>query len=219
MANILTRLGAFRNKAVSHSIQTDSGPQEFRFYPPRMRMLLSGRMRQIIDPISSALAVLFGDRSQDVTRQQEVEPGGKVTTFVQGLSSEIIELRERRRSEAIQGALSVLLNDDTRYQLGELLADSLRDEFAEKESDRVREVRQFMDEIDLPTLVQFVQGYFKALAPVLDASGNSILSDLRGTVKREVARALGKTEAGENAPDVPSDNVIPMPTQDEPSEL
>lgn len=199
MANIITRLGAFRNKAIVHTVDSPEGPQDFRFYPPRMRMLISGRMKEIIEPLTSAMAVLFSSTGQDASRQQEVESDGRVTTFVQGLSPEVIELRERKRREAIERAMGVLLNDSTRYQIGELLADSMRDEFSDKESERAKEARQFMDEVDFPTIVSLIRGYLKALAPILDASGNSILSGLQETVKREVARAVRKTEAGEDA--------------------
>lgn len=202
MSKILARIGAFRNKAVVQSIETESGPQDFRFYPPRMRMLLSGRMREIVEPITQALGTLFAKTSQDASRQQEVSADGKVTTFVQGLNPEVIALRETQRSEALARALRAVLEDNTRYQIGELLADSLREDFSENEGERAKEARKFMDEMDLPTLIEFVKGYFKALAPVLDKSGNSMFSNLQGLVKREVERALGKdseTEVGDEA--------------------
>ena len=208
MTNILQRLGAFRNKAITHTIETDEGMVEFKFYPPRMRMMISGQMRKIIEPITKAMGVLFSNNGQDASRQQEVDENGNVSTFVQGLNPEVIELRERKRSEAISEALSVLLDDNTRYQIGALLADSLRDDFPENEAERAKDVRVFMDALDLPTMVAFLKGYFKALAPVLDKSGNSILSGLQETVKREVSRVLGKTEAGEG--DVNGTEVQPM---------
>tara|TARA_R110002096_G_scaffold77443_2_gene182352 strand:- start:873 stop:1568 length:696 start_codon:yes stop_codon:yes gene_type:complete len=197
MTNILKRLGAFRNKAITHIVDTEAGPTEFKFYPPRMRMMISGQMRTIIDPISRAMGVIFSNKGQDVSRQQEVSEDGLVTTFVQGLNPAVIEIRERKRSEAIGDALGVLLNDDTRYHIGALLADSMRDDFSENEAERAKEVRVFMDEIDLPTMIELLKGYFKALAPVLDKSGNSILSNLQKSVKREVSRALNGTEEGE----------------------
>jgi hypothetical protein len=215
MANILQRLGAFRNKAIAHPIDTDTGPVEFKFYPPRMRMLLSGRLREIIDPISSAVAALFDDRSADASRQQEVAEGGTVTTFVQALNPDVIQLRQKQKEEAISKAMKALLADNTRYQIGELLADSLREEFSENEAQRAQEARQFMDELDLPTLLQFLKGYFKALAPILNPSGKSILSGLPEMVKREVGKALGKTQAGEStSPEVdgPTIGIIPHPS-------
>lgn len=215
MANILQRLGAFRNKAVRHTIDTDSGPVEFKFYPPRMRMLLSGRLREIMEPLTGALTSLFSSKAADASRQQEVDADGKVTTFVQALNPEVIEVRERKRREAITEAFKAILADNTRYQIGELLADSLRDDFPADESQRALQVREFMDELDLPTLVQFLKGYFKALAPVLDSSGNSILSGLPGLVKREVAKALGKAQDGEVVAQ-PVADIIPMrPTPDQ----
>lgn len=198
MSTILQKLGAFRNKAITHSIDTDNGPQEFRFYPPRMRMMLSGRMREILEPITKAMTVLFSDRSGDASRQQEVSEDGAVTTYVQGLNPEVIKVREEKRQEAVSVAVKALLNDNTRYQIGELLADSMRDDFAKDEGKRAQEVREFMDEVDLPTMISLMAGYFKALAPVLDKSGNSIFSGLQESVKREVSKALGKTQGGES---------------------
>lgn len=200
MASILQRLGAFRNKAISHTVDSDNGPQEFRFYPPRMRVLISGRMREIVEPITRALSTIFSKNDQDASRQQEVSQDGTVTTFVQGLNPEVIAVRDKQRGAAIRDALASLLDDKTRYHVGELLADSLRDEFSTDEAQRARQVREFMDEVDLPTLAEMLKGYFKALAPVLDASGNSILSDLRNVVKREVGRATGR--AGESDEDL-----------------
>lgn len=199
---ILSRLGAFRNKAITHSIETpDGGMQEFKFYPPRMRMLVSGRMREIMDPLSQAVNALFVDRNTDSSRQQEVQADGAVTTYVQGVPPEVLELRAKQRSEAIKSALTALLADDTRYQVGLLLADSMRDDFSSNEGERAKESRAMMDEIDVPTLIELVKGYFKALAPVLDKSGNSIFSNLKNTVKTEVARALGQDEEGEASAD------------------
>jgi hypothetical protein len=215
MANILQRLGAFRNKAITHSIETDNGLQEFRFYPPRMRMLLSGRMREILEPITQAMSVLFSDRSGDASRQQEVEVDGRVTTYVQGLNPEVIALRQEKRAAAVKDAMAAILNDNTRYQLGELLADSMRDDFSSDEGTRAQEVRQFMDEVDLPTIFGLMQGYFEALKPVLDKSGNSIFSGLQETVSREVKKALsGVAQDGDDGAE--ENNVLPMQeTRDE----
>ena len=218
MAKILQRLGAFRNKAITHSVDSDNGPQEFKFYPPRMRMLLSGRMREILEPLSQAASTIFSDTSQDVSRQQEVETDGRVTTFVQGINPDVIALRAEKRAQAIKDALAALLDDNTRWQLGELLADSLRDDFPEDAGQRAVESKAFMDEIDLPTLGQFIQGYFKALKPILDKSGNSIFSSLQETVTREVKKALGATQAGdENLDDLDESNVIPMEKTETPT--
>jgi hypothetical protein len=218
MTNILKRLGAFRNKAITHIIDTETGPTEFKFYPPRMRMMISGQMRTIIEPISKAMGVIFSNKSQDASRQQEIAEDGVVTTFVQGLNPEVIEIRERKRSEAISDALGVLLNDSTRYQVGALLADSMRDDFSDNEAERAKEVRAFMDEIDLPVMIDLLKGYFKALAPVLDKSGNSILSNLQKSVSREVSRALNGTEEGEVNADGLINAVTPsdVPTMPEP---
>ncbi len=204
MANILQRLGAFRNKAITHTVDSDNGPLEFKFYPPRMRMLLSGRMHEILEPLCAAASTIFSDTSRDVSRQQEVDKDGLVTTFVQALNPEVIALRAEKRVTALKDALAAIVDDATRYQIGELLADSLRDDFSDDELERRKEVRKFMDEIDLPTLSQFMSGYFKALKPILDKSGNSIFSDLRETVAREVKKALGATQAGdENLDEAP----------------
>lgn len=228
MGNLIERLGAFRNKAVEHVITNDDGEElTLKFYPPRMRMLISGNMRSIIEPITQSISTLFEPTNQDASRQQTVEKDGTVETFVQGLNPEIVKVRSEKREAAIAKALGVLLEDDTRYQIGMLLADSLRDDFPQNEAERAKAARQFMDEVTTVDLVSMVIGYLKALAPVLNKEGKSIFSDLQGKVMSMVERHLAGTQVGarvegrdgeesllniDEGQETEPDNVHPMPT-------
>ena len=189
--SILTKLGAFAKKAVTVEI----GGQTWNFYPPRMRTVLNGGMGKLIQPLAAAVQTLFASTEEDNARQFERDENGTVrSTYVQGVPAETIKLRAEQKQAALQRVIDMIFNDETRYQFAMLLADSLRDDFDTDERKRATEARKFIDELELPQLYEFLRAYLRAVSPLLDAQGNSMLSGLHERIKAEVERQLGQVE-------------------------
>lgn len=186
MSNILGKISAFIPKY--HT--ADICGVEFKFYSPRMKTLMSGAIAQVVKPIFSALSVLFSDKDQDVTRSWERTPDGSQASFTQAASAETISLRAAQVKEALDTVVGLIFSDETRYQLGLLLADSLRDDFSSKESDRALESRHFVDALTPEQFGLMCMAYFKVLMPLMDDSGNSALSAIAKRLKEEVGRRM-----------------------------
>jgi hypothetical protein len=213
--NILARLGAFRKKFITHKISDGEAEHEFRFYAPRFGSIATGRTRELVEPlIQSATAIWTGGRSATQTQQIKYGDDGRpLEAMVMSQDEDTMRAVEEQRRAAISDAFGVLFSDTHRHLLGELLADSLRDDFparTDPEFDAI--VKKFMDDTDFGLMVQFITGYFKALLPFMDSAGNLIPSGLRELV----AKAAGdQVEGGEESsvPQIPKLVTTPTPTE------
>lgn len=190
---ILSRLGAFKKKFVVHIINDGEAKHEFKFYPPRFRNIANGRTRNILEPIIQAVTVLMTGGNDGKTQHILYNDMGQATeASTMGQEPDVLKAIEVRRRQAISDALGILLNEETTAYIGELLADSLRDEFpAPDHQDYDGVVKQFMDDVTTDVMIQFLMGYFKALMPFMDSEGNSTRSGLLEKAKQ----LLGQTGA------------------------
>ena len=192
---ILNRLGAFKKKFVVHTIRDGDAEHEFKFYPPRFRNIANGRTRDLLEPIIQAATALMG--GGDAGKSQHIlynDDGQPTEASTMGQEPEVLKLLEARKRQAVSDAMGVLFNENTTDYIGELLADSLRDEFpAPSHQDYASTVKQFMDEVTTDVMIQFLIGYFKALAPFMDSEGKSTRSGLLEKAKQ----LLGRAGAGE----------------------
>lgn len=203
---ILNRLGAFKKKCVVHTIRDGETEHEFKFYPPRFRNIANGRTRNILEPMVQAVTVLMSGGNDGKTQHIIYgENGQAVEASTMGQEPEVLKAVELRKRNAISDALGVLLNENTTAYIGELLADSLRDEFpAPSHQDYEGVVKQFMDEVTADVMIQFMMGYFKALVPFMDSEGNSTRSGLLEKAKQ----LLGQTGAAKVVAEVAAEQGV-----------
>jgi hypothetical protein len=185
MSNLLKKLGALRKKATPHTIMGT----EFHFYPVRVARVVSGEMKMLIEPITRAASVMFDNSARDVQITEEVT-SDVVVRQSNAISPELAQFRAKRRDKAIDEAMSILLRDETRYAIGRLILDSLRDDHPNKNpSDE--EVAEFVDapEMDIPVFIEFIKGFLKANTAMFGDLGNS----LRGIVKQKMEEVLQRS--------------------------
>jgi hypothetical protein len=183
MSNLLKKLGALRKKATPRTIMGT----EFNFYPVRIARVVSGEMKTLIEPITRAASVLFDNSANDVQITEEVTPDGTVARQHNAISPELAQFRSKRRDKAINDAMSILLRDETRYALGRLIMDSLRDDHPNKNPSE-EEVAEFVDadQMDIPVFIEFIKGFLNANTAMFGDLGNSI----REIVKQKTEEIL-----------------------------
>lgn len=186
MSNLLKKMGALRKKATPHTIQG----VEFNFYPVRVARVVSGEMKTLVEPITRAASVMFDSSARDVQITEEVTPDGMVVRQHNAISPELAQFRAKRRDKVIDEAMGILLRDETRYALGRLIMDSLRDDHPNKNPSE-EEVAEFVDAdaMDIPVFIEFIKGFLKANTAMFGDLGNS----LRGIVKQKMEEALQRS--------------------------
>lgn len=180
---ILEKLGALRKKTTPRIIDD----VEFNFYPVRIKRILTGTTREILEPISEALQVIMRPRNADEKILEEQCIDGTVARAREPISLEMAQFRAQERQQAMQAAMKALFADDTRYKLARLIMDSLRDDCPAEPSDA--EVRDFVDapSMDITVFVEFVKGFMAANTAIFGDLGNLIRERINQAVERMTA--------------------------------
>ena len=167
---ILNKLGALRKKSTVREI----GGQSFSFYPVRVGRIITGEMRAIVTPVSSAFSVLMAAKAQDYEVLEEVLPDGTVARAQKPVSPEMAAYRADKREKTVADATKVLFADDTRLLIGRLLMDSLRDDCPSDPSDA--QIKQFIDAdtMDIHTFSEFIRGMMAANTSVFGDLGKMV---------------------------------------------
>lgn len=217
MSGILKKLSVFKPKHVTHIIND----VEFKFYPVRVKAIVSGEMRKVLSPIVEVVQSVMGGPAANVNESFREVTTESSTEIIKGVSVETLSFMEKFRSDTRERALGVFTSDETRYQIGSILGNSLRDDFPSPKAPEFEDtVKEFMDSdnMDLPTFIGFVIGFLKANASVLGISGegdlgNRVMSLVKAAFEKKEAELLG-TQVDEN--DVGDENENPESSQDSP---
>lgn len=191
LKGIMKKIEAFKRKAVQHTVNEC----EFNFYPVRIGRLLSGEIRDAVAPIARAVTVLMtcGD---SVRPEKHTQVGGPddpngVYSKEGEISVQTQDWLNATRGNAVHKALTEIIDPKTNLVIGRVLADSLRDDFNRDTPDE--EIQEFMDELDVRDLAEFIVGFLKANAEVFgfDASNRekvgNVVRDLLAKVKESAA--------------------------------
>ena len=154
-----------------------------RFYP--VSVGLAFKLRDLAKPVAAAMAVLFADEKRDQGTVNRTIPSefknadGSVamgSEFIMEPSApSVIEKRTDRRSKAVADAIDALTCDSSRLLLGEIIMDSLRDEFPRGSKDNPP-VAEFMSQLSCTALPQLLLGVVKANKEVLGPLGEAAAS-------------------------------------------
>lgn len=182
----------FAKKFVSRQI----GESEWRFYPVSVGRIFE--LRETIKDIFTAASALFASNKDDVAQEIENITQGKDNqiqrTNISAISVELATLRDKQRKDSIASAVEALLSERNKIMLGRLLADSLREEF--ERDVKEEEIKQFMDTLDLGTLVEFLMGFIEANAKVFGPLGERV----RATVQSKLAELAPGSGASQGSP-------------------
>lgn len=149
---------------VEREIQGDT----YRFFPVRVKTLF--RLRRVALPLAKALSTLFAPQNADfgVVQRQFNDTGDGASgteTVTEPISRELAELRTRERTEAITGAIEAFTDPENAQVVGEILIDSLREEF-NKGIDNPP-AKAVVEHLETPTLIEFLKGVAAANKEVL----------------------------------------------------
>lgn len=206
---ILKRIGAFSSKAVPHTIDG----QTFQFYPVRTRMILSGKFRDLIEPIVKAVGVLRLPIDPFPAKLTEDSgPDGSFLRVTEAPTVQMVDHQNAIRNNEMKAALDTLFSDQNSLSVGRLILDSLRDEVEGRPTDE--QVMEFMedDNMDVAVLYGFVVGFVKANAKVL---GLDVDGDLGKRLKEIWTKFTTGQLAGTPETETPEDETESTESENE----
>jgi hypothetical protein len=160
---------------------------------------LSGLLSEIAGHVSAILGKT--DRDQGTTDETFQSPEGEIHSkqVVQPINPELAGMRVTQRKKAVSGAITSLLSDKNRAAVGELIMDSLKDDFPRGEKRPAEECLAFIDEMDVPTFVEFFRGLAAANAKVFGDLGK----ELGRAVQEKAEELLGSKANEDESPEEP----------------
>lgn len=177
-------------RAVTHTID---GMGELRFYPNRISQLQ--QLKGVSETVMKCMGTLFSDNRGDadaVTETGTDETGFQIQkTRVSAVSTEVLEYRAKQQRVAIEELFS-LLDRRNMMLLGEMLMDSLRDEFTYARQRAPQDVEEFLfgageeageAAMDLPLFVGLMQGWIKANSKVFGDMGEKLVGLVKGRIQ------------------------------------
>lgn len=177
-------------RAVTHTID---GMGELRFYPNRISQLQ--QLKGVSETVMKCMGTLFSDNRGDadaVTETGTDETGFQIQkTRVSAVSTEVLEYRAKQQRVAIEELFS-LLDRRSMMLLGEMLMDSLRDEFTYARQRAPQDVEEFLfgageeageAAMDLPLFVGLMQGWIKANSKVFGDMGEKLVGLVKGRIQ------------------------------------
>lgn len=164
--------------------------QTYRFYPNSVRV--AARLSDLISELIGNFSVLMHNTDRDAgSKHEEIKDpsGGTIsTTQIDAVSPEVLQLRVAQREKASRAALSALLNPKYRLLVGELLMDSMRDDFTRGAAASADDAQDLVDSMEVPVLMEFIKGLVAANSKVFGDLGK----DLRDALGKQVNGLLSK---------------------------
>lgn len=196
-----------------HYVEHAIAGRLMRFYPNRVGLLQD--LAEISRPIAKALSALFAETRGDAGVITERIKDGTATgekTTVQPISAELAKQRASERHGAIDALIESIGDDRNRLLLGRLLMDSLREEFPYVREREPKEIEEWLDGdgkeypgIELPMLVELIQGWIKANSKVFGNVGEQVAA----LVKERIGGFQSGSQSENPSPTVGSDSKTP----------
>lgn len=148
--------------------------KEVKFYPISVNTLF--RLKALGKPIAKALAVIMGDNTVETTlvnRHINDDEGNSVMEeHVKAIEADLLREKFNLREDTILSVIDAFLNEESRNLVGQVIVESIKDEFGEETPPPAKE---FMASLDLSTLVQLIVGVIGANAGALEpVQGNVV---------------------------------------------
>jgi hypothetical protein len=186
----------FRLLCPQGEIRTIEGV-DFTFYPVSLRC--AAKMAPLLSRLAGHFSLLLGGESrtdQGRTIEDYTTADGDVVskTVVDPINPDLARLRDEQRERSIAGAVEAILDDRHRLAVGELLMDSLRDDFPRGAKQRsAADIQDFVDQMEVPVFIEFVKGLAAANARIFGDLGKGI----GRAVQAKADELLGEIEGRE----------------------
>jgi hypothetical protein len=205
---IFQRESLFRPKYVEHEVAGEA----LRFYPLSLSMLW--KMKTAVEPMVQAFRALSsGKNDVEKTIDQGVDDQTGERRFLShfgAVKPDLAAMREEKIEASLRKAVDAFFEPKMRDFVGELIADSLREEFTRKEARDQQVVRTFVDGndetpgLDFVTLGQMVVGLAKANEGVFGPFAKQVREAMSGRIREILNDATGRGKPA--APDYSESN-------------
>ena len=171
-----------------------------RFHPISAGLMF--RLRRLAVPIARALSTLSQKHTTDTTvvnRQFEDDgDGGRGAEVInEALSPQLAKLRTQQRADAMQELVEAVTDESNKLLVGQVIIDSLRDSVPRDAAKKTAEIQEFMDSLDLTTLVSLLKGVASANSEVL----GPLEDQVRGIVVPRTKEMLPGEDEEETIPE------------------
>ena len=159
------------------SVDREIHGQQVTFYTCSVRTC--AKLSGVLSKLAGHFTTLIGansDRDQGKTEEDYQTEAGEIIskTIVEPINPDLAQLRADQKERAVAGAIEALFSTKNRAAIGELLMDSMKDEFPRGKKPPAEECQGFIDEMDVPTLIEFLKGLAAANAKVFGDLGKGL---------------------------------------------
>ncbi|MCP4897881.1 MAG: hypothetical protein GY906_12990 [bacterium] len=181
-----------------HFEEQEVNGKKLKFYAVSTRTLF--KLKVLASPIAKSLVTIMSGKSQDIKRTsrdfQDTTTGDLgQETVLEPVSVNMVKLRDGQKATAIEELIEAITKDENRYIVGELICDSLREEFPDRPVPQST-VQACMDNenMTLPTLVEIVGGVIN----VNKGAFGPLAAPLAAKIKAEVDKKLASERERES---------------------
>lgn len=189
------------SKPSPHRVGDGEDAKTLNFYAVSVGTMFA--LKEPAKLIGKALAVLFSSDSKDVGSMQrnwasEVAPGVMESEImIEAIKPELASLRLNSKRDAVMDIISALADDNNLKNIGELILDSLRDDFPRGSDHRPPPIT-FAKELPMPVLMQMLMGVAKANKGVFGPLGEKIAAmkdQINNVVEKTIAAKLADLDS------------------------
>lgn len=192
-------------KFIEHEIP-DAGT--IRFYPNRIGSL--AHLRELQDEIATVIGHFFTNTENDCGSAVKRYKEGAATveeTCIVPATPDVLEFRAKERRQAI-GKLFDLLDSRNLLYFGQLLMDSMREEFPYKRDRDPQEIEEFLygkdgkSAVDFELFFHLVVGWLRGNARQFGDAGKKLVALLQNQVQnllKESTQEQGEETSGSNS--------------------
>jgi len=137
---------------------------DLKFYPVRVEVMF--KLRRIGKPLAKALSTLFSSGDNDHGVTQRTHADGSTEVISEPPATSLAKFRSEQRADSLAEAVDALLDPKNGEVVGELIMDSLQDEFPRGNKGNPS-AGGFMGEVSGAVLVDLLKGVAAANKEVL----------------------------------------------------
>ena len=159
------------------SVEREIHGQTVTFYTCSVRVC--ARLSGLLSQLAGHFTTLLGSGSsrdqgsvEEIYQQAEGEVMSK--HIIEPINPDLAALRTKQKEKALHGAIQAIFDPKNRAAIGELLIDSIKDVFPRGKRRPAEECQEFVDEMDVPTLIEFLKGLAEANAKVFGDLGKGL---------------------------------------------
>lgn len=163
-------------KIVDHEVNEEL----LEFFPVSLGVVF--QLKDVLRPLAFGLASIMSDTGSDRGYTTTKDSDGFEQSVVNPITVDLARYRAEEKQRAILDFMEAFSDKKSRYALGRLIMDSLRNEFPRKFEHR--DVEEFMDAVDADTMSQLLVGVARANKGVFGPFGDMLTKLVSKNVKQ-----------------------------------